>query len=126
MNCLIIDDNKIPRTTMRQLASHVKDIVVAGECSDAAEAFGFIREKSVDILLLDIEMQCMNGLELIKNLDSPRPVIIFTTSKKEYAAEAFDLNVADYIVKPVTPARFIQAIDKAREIIESNKEEISY
>src|SRR6202044_2521541 len=53
-----------------------------------------------------------------------RPVIIFITSKKEYAADAFDLNVADYILKPVTTPRFVQAINKAREILDSNKEEI--
>jgi len=52
-----------------------------------------------------------------------RPLIVFTTSKKDYAAEAFELNVVDYIVKPVTPSRFIQAVDKAREILQSNKEE---
>ncbi|MFT3680924.1 MAG: LytTR family DNA-binding domain-containing protein [Ferruginibacter sp.] len=126
MNCLIIDDNKIARTTMKQLASHVKDIVVAGECADAMEAYNLLQQQSVDILLLDIEMPGMSGLELTRNLSNKRPVIIFTTSKKEYAAEAFELNVADYIVKPVTPARFIQAIDKAIEILESNKEEVNF
>ncbi|MEP7257450.1 MAG: LytTR family DNA-binding domain-containing protein, partial [Flavitalea sp.] len=73
--------------------------------------------------VLDIEMPGMTGLDLTKNLHK-RPIIIFTTSKKEYAAEAFELNVADYIVKPVTSARFIQAIDKAREILGSDSEEV--
>jgi DNA-binding LytR/AlgR family response regulator len=124
MNCLIVDDNKIARTTMKQLASQIKeDIVVAGECANAMDAYNLLQGQPVDLILLDIEMPGMTGLELTKNLGNKRPVIIFTTSKKEYAAEAFELNVADYIVKPVTPARFIQAIDKAREIIESNAEE---
>jgi len=124
MNCLIIDDNKIARTTLKQLASQVKDLSVAGDCASAMEAYNLLQEQSVDILLLDIEMPGMSGLDLTRHLGAERPVIIFTTSKKEYAAEAFDLNVADYIVKPVTPARFIQAIDKAREIIASRQEEI--
>jgi DNA-binding LytR/AlgR family response regulator len=124
MNCLIIDDNKIARTTIRQLARQVKDLTVAGECSDAMEAYNLLQEQTIDLLLLDIEMPGMTGLELTRNLGAQRPVIIFTTSKKEYAAEAFELNVADYIVKPVTPGRFIQAIDKAREILESSKEEV--
>lgn len=124
MNCLIIDDNKIARTTIRQLAKQVKDLEVLGECNDAMEAYNLIQEQPVQLLLLDIEMPGMTGLELIRNLGAKRPVIIFTTSKKEYAAEAFELNVADYIVKPVTPGRFIQAIDKAREILDSNKEEV--
>ncbi len=123
MNTLIVDDNKIARTTMKQLSSQVKDIVLAGECANAMDAYNLIQEQPVELILLDIEMPGMTGLELTKNLGDKRPVIIFTTSKKEYAAEAFELNVADYIVKPVTPARFIQAIDKAREIIQSHTEE---
>jgi DNA-binding LytR/AlgR family response regulator len=123
MNALIVDDNNIARITMKQLASQVKDITVAGECANAMEAYNLLQEKPVDLILLDIEMPGMNGLELTKNLGNKKPVIIFTTSKKEYAAEAFELNVADYIVKPVTPARFIQAIDKARDILQSNTEE---
>ena len=126
MNALIVDDNKIARTTMKQLASLVKDIVLAGECANAMDAYNLLQEEPVDLILLDIEMPGMTGLELTKNLGNKRPVIIFTTSKKEYAAEAFELNVADYIVKPVTPARFIQAVDKARDILNSNKEEVKF
>ena len=124
MNCLVVDDNKIARTTLKQLVSQVSDLQLAGECTNAMEAYNLIREQPVDLLLLDIEMPGMTGIELTRNLQSNRPVIIFTTSKKEYAAEAFDLNVADYIVKPITPARFIQAIDKAREILQSNTEQV--
>jgi len=124
MNCLIVDDNKIARTTMKQLASQVKDLVVSGECSTAMEAYNLLLEQPVDLLLLDIEMPGMTGLELTKNLGQKRPVIIFTTSRKEYAVEAFELNVADYIVKPVTPARFIQAIDRARDVLASNAEQV--
>ncbi|MEO6290028.1 MAG: LytTR family DNA-binding domain-containing protein, partial [Ginsengibacter sp.] len=125
MNTLIVDDNQIARTIINQLASQVKDITIAGECAGAMEAYNLLQEKPVDLILLDIEMPGMTGLELTKNLTNKRPVIIFTTSRKEYAAEAFELNVADYIVKPVTPARFIQAIDKAREILQSNAEEFN-
>ena len=123
MNALIVDDNKIARTTMKQLASQIKDITLAGECADAMDAYNLLHEQPVDLVFLDIEMPGMTGLELIKNLGNKKPVIIFTTSKKDYAAEAFELNVVDYIVKPVTPSRFIQAVDKAREILQSNKEE---
>ena len=125
MNCLIVDDNKIARTTMKQLASQVKDLVITGECAHAMEAYNFLMEQPVDLVFLDIEMPGMTGLELIKNLGDKRPLIIFTTSKKEYAVEAFELNVADYIVKPVTPARFIQAVDRARVILDSNTEVVN-
>src|ERR1700730_19235439 len=88
------------------------------------EAYNLIQAQTVDLLLLDIEMPGMTGLELTKNLQHKRPVIIFITSKREYAADAFDLNVVDYIIKPVTSSRFIQAIDKAREMLESSREEV--
>ena len=125
MNALIIDDNNIARTTLRQLASKIKDLVIVGECADAMEAYNLMQSNPVDLLLLDIEMPGMTGLELTKNIGNKRPVIIFITSNKEYAIEAFELNVADYILKPVTVARFIQAIDKAREILDSRKEEMT-
>jgi DNA-binding LytR/AlgR family response regulator len=124
MTCLIIDDNKIARTTMVQLAGQVKDLEIAGECASAMEAYNLLQQQKIDILLLDIEMPGMTGIELTRNLGKDSPIIIFTTSKKEYAVEAFELNVADYIMKPVTPARFIQAIDRAREILDSNREEV--
>ncbi|GGB01297.1 LytR/AlgR family response regulator transcription factor [Puia dinghuensis] len=126
MNVLIIDDNAIARSVLRKLCSQQKDIIVAGECATAVEAHNFLQEQPVDLLLLDIEMPEMNGLQLVQLLGANRPVIVFTTSKKDYASEAFDLNVADYIVKPVTPVRFLQAMDKARDIIESNREEVKW
>ncbi len=124
MNCLIIDDNKIARTTMKQLVSQNPDLVLLAECEDATEAYKQIMATTVDLLLLDIEMPGMSGIDLVKNLGSNRPLIIFTTSKKEYAAEAFDLNVVDYITKPVYPIRFLQAIEKAKDIFQSNKEDV--
>ncbi len=124
MNALIVDDNKIARATIKQLADRVADITIVGECSTAMDAYNLLQEQPVDLLLLDIEMPGMTGLELTKNLVNKRPVIIFITSKREYAADAFDLNVVDYVIKPVTASRFIQAIDKAREAWGSNKEEV--
>ena len=123
INCLIVDDNKIARTTMKQLAAFVQDMVVVEECASATEAFQFLQQNPVDLVLLDIEMPGMSGIELTKNLGHNGPLIIFITSKKDYAVEAFELNVADYIVKPITPSRFTQAVEKAKEILASNSEE---
>ncbi len=126
MNVLIVDDNPIARSVIRKLCSQQKDITIVGECAAAEDAYGILQAQAVDLLLLDIEMPGMTGLQLVQHLGQIRPVIIFTTSKKEYASEAFDLNVADYIVKPVTPARFIQATAKVREIIDSKLEEMTW
>jgi DNA-binding LytR/AlgR family response regulator len=124
VNCLIVDDNQIARTTLRQLASGINDLVIAGECADAMEAYNLLQDEPIDVILLDIEMPGMSGLELTRILGDKRPIIIFTTSKKDYAVEAFDLNVVDYLVKPITHARFIQAIDKGREVLQSQSEEV--
>jgi two-component system LytT family response regulator len=122
MTTLIIDDNKLARMAMRQLASQLKDLEVVGECADAVEAYNLLKGTPVDLLLLDIEMPGMSGIELGRLLEKHKPIIVFTTSKKEYAAEAFELNVADYLVKPVGPVRFLQAIEKAREIFASQNQ----
>ena len=75
------------------------------------------------MVFLDVEMPGMSGIELVKNLDK-RPIIILITAKKDYAVEAFELNVADYIVKPVTLARFMVAVSRAKELFESKDEKI--
>ncbi len=124
MNCIIVDDNKIARTTLKQIASQINDLIVISECSNAKDAYNFLLENPADLILLDIEMPGMSGLELTKNLGKNGPFIIFTTATKEHAVEAFELNVVDYIVKPVMPARFVQAIDKVREVLLSKSEEV--
>jgi two-component system, LytTR family, response regulator len=118
MKCLIVDDNKIARMAMRQLVSQVKDLELSGECENAIEAYNLIHEKQVDLLLLDIEMPGMTGIELTKNFEGEGPLIIFTTAKADYAVEAFELNVVDYLVKPVQLPRFIAAVERARETFE--------
>lgn len=122
MNCLIVDDNLIARTTLKQLVRQNPHLVLLRECADAMEAYQAISAETVDLLLLDIEMPGMSGIELVRSLGEKHPIIIFTTSKKDYAAEAFELNVADYITKPVTTVRFLQALEKAGEIYKSKKQ----
>lgn len=109
---------------MKQLVGQVKDLELVQECENAMEAYHQINGTAIDLIFLDIEMPGMTGLELTKNLGHKSPLIIFTTAKKEYAVEAFELNVVDYLVKPVTPARFLQAVERANEAFAANKEEV--
>lgn len=109
---------------LKQLVSQVPSLELVAECTDAMEALQAFNSKQVDLLLLDIEMPDMSGLDLIKKLGNKRPLIIFTTAKKDYAVEAFELNVVDYLVKPISLPRFNQAIEKAQEAMESNREEV--
>ncbi|MGC4037442.1 MAG: LytTR family DNA-binding domain-containing protein [Chitinophagaceae bacterium] len=124
MTCLIVDDNKMARMAMKQLVSQVNELELKGECDNAIEAYNKVNKETVDLLLLDIEMPGMTGLELTKNLGNKSPLIIFTTAKTDYAVEAFELNVVDYLIKPVSPARFLQAIEKAKEVLDSNKQDV--
>jgi DNA-binding LytR/AlgR family response regulator len=112
------------RMALKQLVSQVQSLELVAECTDAMQALISLNNNQVDLLLLDIEMPDMSGLDLIKNLGNKRPLIIFTTAKKEYAVEAFELNVVDYIVKPISLPRFTQAIEKSIEALESKKEEV--
>jgi DNA-binding LytR/AlgR family response regulator len=97
---------------------------LVAECNDAAEALDILSSNQVDLLLLDIEMPGMTGLDLIKKLGNTKPLIVFTTAKKDYAVEAFELNVVDYLVKPIALPRLKQAVDKAQETLDSNKQEL--
>jgi DNA-binding LytR/AlgR family response regulator len=112
------------RLVMKKLVEQVNDLSLVAECENALEAFQIFNKRPVDLLLLDIEMPGMSGLELTKILSAKKPLIIFTTGKSNYAVEAFELNVVDYLVKPVEPARFLQAIARAREAMESQKQNV--
>lgn len=126
LSCLIVDDNPIARATLIQLVSQVADLELTSECCNAMEAYNYLQDNDVDILFLDIEMPEMNGIELTRNLKKKNSLIIFTTSKKEYAVEAFELNVADYLIKPFAPARFLQAVSKVRELLSTSENDIQH
>ena len=109
---------------MRKLIEQVKDLSLAAECENAMAAYNIVNQKPVDVLFLDIEMPGMTGIELTKNLKTKSPFIIFTTAKPDYAVDAFELNVIDYLVKPIEPSRFLKAVDRLKEAFESNKEQV--
>lgn len=124
MKALIVDDNDIARTTLAHLAKQVPNLTIVNEYSNAIEAYNHLQNNHIDLIFLDIEMPEMTGIELTKNLSGKDVIIIFTSSNKDYALEAFELNIADYILKPVMPARFLQAVSKAQSILESRKEDV--
>ena len=124
MKALIVDDNDIARTTLSHLAKLVPNLTIVNEYSNAIEAYHHLQNNHVDLIFLDIEMPEMTGIELTKALSGKETIIIFTSSNKDYALEAFELNIADYILKPVMPARFLQAVSKAQSILDSRKEDV--
>jgi DNA-binding LytR/AlgR family response regulator len=112
------------RMAMKQLVSQVQSLELVAECSDTMEAYNYLNSGQVDLMFLDIEMPGMTGIELTKKLGNKKSLIIFTTAKTDYAVEAFELNVVDYLVKPVSLSRFLQAVEKAKEAFDSNKQEV--
>ncbi len=117
MNCIVVDDSKIARAAIKPLIAQFDFLNLVQECETPVEAFAYLKKEQVDLIFLDVEMPGMTGIELVKNLENP-PIVILITSKKEYAAEAFDLNVADYLVKPLTLPRFMVAVNKAKDLFE--------
>jgi DNA-binding LytR/AlgR family response regulator len=124
ITCLIVDDNDLSRLTLHQLALQTGNLQITGECKNAMEAHRNITANPPDLVFLDIEMPGMTGIELLKILPK-KTLVILTTSKKQYAVEAFELNVVDYLVKPVTMPRLLQAIEKVRDILLRNDSEVN-
>lgn len=108
---LIVDDEPLARKLILSHASKIEALDLAGECGNAIEAANFLRNKSVDLIFLDIQMPEMTGLQFISTLKNP-PSVILTTAFREYAPEAFDLNVVDYLLKPIAFERLLRAVNK--------------
>ena len=109
--CIIIDDERPARDLIRLHLSGLQDFELVETFDNALDAFNFLQRCVVDLIFLDIEMPKVSGLELIKSLKIC-PKIILTTAFREYAVEAFELDVLDYLLKPVTQERFMKAISK--------------
>lgn len=125
MNCIVIDDEEMSRNAMKHLVSQVQFLNLSGIFSSAKEAIVTLNDSKVDLMLLDIEMPDLSGLELLKSLQKP-PLTILATSKKEYAIEAFECNVVDYIVKPISLDRFLKAVLKAKDVFDSSQQAIDF
>jgi DNA-binding LytR/AlgR family response regulator len=110
--CLIVDDEPRAREILKRYIEQVPLLTIAGECTNALDALTVLRTDIVDLLFLDVQMPLVTGLSLIRSLKSP-PLTVLTTAYKEYAVEAFDLDVADYLLKPIQFDRFLKAVIKA-------------
>ncbi|MEA1784681.1 LytTR family DNA-binding domain-containing protein [Arenibacter sp. GZD96] len=111
-SCLIADDEPPARKLLADYVSRIGNLELAGVCTNGAETIRFLKENSVDILLLDIRMPLLTGIELLNNLPE-RPITILITAYEAYAVKGYELDVIDYLVKPVPFERFKKAIDKA-------------
>jgi DNA-binding LytR/AlgR family response regulator len=120
IKCIIIDDEPIGREILENFVKQIDFLETVAVCEDAFEALKILETKQVDLLISDIQMPRINGLELVRSLPSP-PVIIFVTAHDQFAVNSFELGVADYLLKPVSFDRFLKAINKAKLQIEMNR-----
>lgn len=109
--CLVIDDEPPARELLLSYLSRVEDFEIAGQFDNSLDAFSYLLKHQVDLIFLDIQMPGMTGLELIGSLPK-LPRIVLTTAYREYATDGFDLDVLDYLVKPISFGRFMKAIGK--------------
>ena len=123
MNCMIVDDSAIEREIMKDLLASYDSIRLVAECVDTFEAKKALDKNQIDLILLDVEMPKMSGLEFLESLKNP-PLVILITAREKYAVEAFEHEVVDYLLKPVNPSRFMKAISRAQEIFNSQEQTV--
>ncbi|MGD1844769.1 MAG: LytR/AlgR family response regulator transcription factor [Salibacteraceae bacterium] len=113
MNCIVVDDDPMSTEALKKCIENTYFLKLVDEFASAEDALEGLSELSVDLIFLDVEMPGMSGIEFIRSLKDV-PQIIITSAKSNYAAEAFDYNVTDYIVKPVDLDRFQKSIERVR------------
>lgn len=117
---LIVDDEFLARKLLQGYVDRIPDLELVGACQNAFEAFKAIQDHPVDILLLDIHMPDLNGIDFARTCHSV-PAIIFTTAYSEYALASYDVSAVDYLLKPIAFHRFEEAIQKATKKIEGER-----
>ena len=120
LTCFIIDDEPVARKVLKEFIEDIGFLALTGEAENPVEALSFLSSNPADIIFLDINMPKINGIDFLKNL-KPDSAIIMTTAYPEHAAEAYGLDVLDYLVKPVAFDRFLKACNKAKEVLEFKK-----
>ncbi|MGB3618475.1 MAG: LytTR family DNA-binding domain-containing protein [Catalinimonas sp.] len=114
MKCMIVDDEESARFALKNFIKQTEFLTLGYECGNAIEALNALQKDQIDLLFLDVEMPEMSGLELLQSLDNLPPVIL-VASNKEHAADAFEHNVVDYLLKPIQYPRFIRSVMKVRD-----------
>lgn len=127
IRCLLVDDEPPALELLEKYTSMIDQLEVVGKSYSAVKAFDQLKDKQVDLMFLDIQMPVLNGIDFIKTLKNP-PAIILTTAYREYALDGYDLDVIDYLLKPIPFNRFLKAVDRYRERFSTNiqeKEQVS-
>ena len=119
--CIIVDDEPLARELITSHLANFDNFELVDSFENALKAYTFLETNSVDLLFLDIEMPLLKGNDFLKKLKNP-PKVIFTTAYREYAIEGYELNVIDYLLKPITFDRFFVSIEKFKQLQAPKKE----
>ena len=116
IRALIVDDEPLARTGVRQLVEPLDDVTIVGEAADGPEAVRQIEEQDPDLVFLDVQMPEMSGLEVVREVGvEDMPLTIFVTAYDQYALDAFEAHALDYLLKPIEEERFEEALERARQ-----------
>ena len=119
VNCLIIDDEPLAINVIKNHIKEIDNLNVIDTFNSAIDALSFMKSNTVDLIFLDINMPLLDGLDFIKSLDK-KPMIVITTAYSEYAIKTYELEVLDYLMKPISFPRFLKAVNRAFKEINSN------
>ncbi len=123
VKCIIIDDEPLAVTLIETHISKVPNLEIVATCNNAMEGFEVLKSKAVDLMFLDIQMPMLTGVEFLKSISNP-PKVIFTTAYREYAIESYELEVIDYLLKPIAFERFFKAINKYFKTVDSHSKNL--
>lgn len=120
LNCVIVEDEPLARNLLTEYVRKVPTLNLVEACSSPLAALEVLRNHAVDLLFLDVQMPELTGISLLKVLQK-KPLVVLTTAYSEYALEGYELDVADYLLKPITFERFLRAVDKVTQRLEGKQ-----
>jgi DNA-binding LytR/AlgR family response regulator len=124
ISCMIVDDEPLAREGLERLVKEAGFLDLVALCSSAMEANRVLSAEKVELMFLDIQMPRLKGTDFLRTLEM-KPQVIITSAYADFALEGFELNVLDYLLKPITPERFLKAVNRAREVLSKEEEILS-
>jgi two-component system, LytTR family, response regulator len=118
LSCVVVDDEPLALKVLADYCTQVPFLALRGQFHDALTAVAFLQDTPVDVVFLDIQMPRLTGLQLAQLLPQPGPRIIFTTAHPDYAVQSYELPALDYLLKPISFERFVQAAHRARAVLQ--------
>lgn len=122
IKCIIVDDEPLAIEVVESYINRISDFEIVAKCKNAMTAFEILQKEKVDLIFLDIQMPKLTGLDFVKSLKNP-PKIILTTAYRDYALEGFELDVIDYLLKPISFERFLKAVSKVYDVKTSSEQD---